>query len=367
MSYEQIDPLDKVLRGMARHIQIPDEIAVQARHDYEQLAFELQSGPLRVWAPDVYPQGSVGLGTTVRPLRREEFDIDLILECKVVELPPEVVFEAVAAAIESSPSFGARVERLDRCVRIKLGGKYHLDVVPATRQVPDSTAILIPDRCDGGWRWKGTNPKGYRTWFESKCVVPSVALAKMTEPLPVEAPADRKPPLKIAIQLLKRHHIAHVLDEVRTPSIVITTLSAMGGSGADVESTLDRAIAYLDLVASSDVPQAIMNPAHPSEVITEKWQEEGSYRQFKSWVKEVKANWESVKKSKGSGVNALGASLEAMFDATTTKAGFDSFGRDLRNLSLSGQLVAKPAGALTVVAAGAGAPRKEFYGRAPKN
>src|ERR1700678_2718102 len=38
------------------------------------------SSPLSSYAPDIYPQGSMRLGTTIRPWRGEEFDLDVVCQ-----------------------------------------------------------------------------------------------------------------------------------------------------------------------------------------------------------------------------------------------------------------------------------------------
>ena len=56
-----------------------------ARTSYEAVAEWLSGSdnPLLKWI-DIYAHGSTGLGTTVKPIGREDFDVDLI--CKVLAL-----------------------------------------------------------------------------------------------------------------------------------------------------------------------------------------------------------------------------------------------------------------------------------------
>ena len=95
------------------------------------------------------------------------------------------------------------MERLPRCIRLNYAGDFHLDIVPA---IPDllagGTCILVPDldanlslHSPQNDRWKPSNPKGYKTWFEGRCV--SLTTLKCSrasvEPLPAQEDVHDKP------------------------------------------------------------------------------------------------------------------------------------------------------------------------------
>ena len=239
----QSDPtianLESLLREVAEWVQLPPLLASTAEQEFWSLASWLDQGVLRSYSPFLYAQGSWRLGTTVRPIGRDEFDIDLVLEMR---RPPsdeaESVYASLAKHLEASHEYGGRVERRDRCVRIQYPGSFHLDVVPAVPHMArGNEAILVPDRSNGRWSWRASNPRGYVRWFESKTSGFRKMLTAAIEPLPVLAPVAEKTALQIAVQLAKRHHHKHVDDEKRTPSIVLTTLIAQF-EGSDISARL---------------------------------------------------------------------------------------------------------------------------------
>jgi hypothetical protein len=163
----------------------------------------------------------------------EEFDLDFVCELRAEGDPTaNDVYELLASVIEGSAIYGPISQRKPRCVRVTFDAHCHVDIVPA---VPDpergSTFILIPDRSESSWSWKPTNPKGYARWFEQLQEARVLAKAASVEPLPLPKEAGEKSPLQIAVQLVKRSHQLVVAENVRTPSIVHTTIAGHSAAG----------------------------------------------------------------------------------------------------------------------------------------
>jgi hypothetical protein len=78
----------------------------------------------------IYPQGSVALGTTVKPLARDEHDVDLI--CFVrgldVNLPPAALKYAIGQRLRENAHYRDRLEEMARCWRLKYQNDFHLDI-----------------------------------------------------------------------------------------------------------------------------------------------------------------------------------------------------------------------------------------------
>src|SRR5688572_30630608 len=72
--------LDRLLIIAAESLDLPPGKHKDATDKYDAAGRFLaeQGSPLRVYDPQVYPQGSFALGTVVKPLGRDEFDIDLM-------------------------------------------------------------------------------------------------------------------------------------------------------------------------------------------------------------------------------------------------------------------------------------------------
>ena len=76
-----IGTLDDLLDQICAELQLTNTQYLDAQQKYEAIGRWLSEGtsPLVNRILRIYPQGSMALGTTVRPRHHEEFDLDLIL------------------------------------------------------------------------------------------------------------------------------------------------------------------------------------------------------------------------------------------------------------------------------------------------
>lgn len=186
----------------------------------------------------IYPQGSVPLGTTVRPLARQEYDVDLI--CFVlgvgVGLPPATLKYAIGERLRENGHYKGILEEMPRCWRLHYANEFHLDITPSIRN-PNcpSGGELVPDKKVR--QWQPSNPKGYQRWFAERARLrPRIRLVRAAlsegqraglEPFP--ARMGLKGILRRTVQLKKRHrdvHFAGLDPSLRPISIIITTLAA---------------------------------------------------------------------------------------------------------------------------------------------
>jgi hypothetical protein len=203
----------------------------------------------------IYPQGSVALGTTVKPLARDEHDVDLI--CFVrgldVNLPPAALKYAIGQRLRENAHYRDRLEEMARCWRLKYQNDFHLDITPSIKN-PNcpSDGELVPDKKVN--QWKPSNPRGYQRWFQEFAQLqPRIHLARDTlaegvraELQPFPEPTRLKGILRRAVQLVKRHRDIHFqkLDlDLRPISIILTTLAAKSYArcvaASEYESELD--------------------------------------------------------------------------------------------------------------------------------
>ncbi len=359
--------LERLLTQIAEELQLPAHLDTKARERYNALAAYLSAGRLASLSPDVYPQGSYPLGTTVKPLTGEEFDLDFIVRFGAMSPSedPGTVFEAVASEIERSAHYSGMTKRKPSCVRIIYADEFHMDVVPA---VPDtrngSTAILIPRNDDQSLRWHATNPKGYISWFWRMGGRIAAAERAMVEPLPAPEDTEEKTPLQITVQLIKRHHHLWVDDESeRTPSIVLTTIVGTDASGAGtVVECMDAAVGALALYVRETAPE-LVNPGATYEVITEKWAERNVYAAFGEQVHTLKKQWHELLQLRGTGYPAMVEHLNIMFGEAPVQRAVKALGEEVRQVQQGGQLGIAAGGALATGAAAVTKSRpRTFYG-----
>src|SRR5439155_13830858 len=153
--------------------------------------------------PQIYSQGSFRIGTTVKPRKREEYDVDLVCELKAdprLISEPVILLNLIELRLRQHGDYANRLKRKNRCIRVIYARDFYMDILPGC---PDpnghGTCLVVPDR--EGSCWKPSNPKGYAEWFERVAGKRMVRAA--LEPVPTFE-YGLKPPLMYVVQLIKR-------------------------------------------------------------------------------------------------------------------------------------------------------------------
>jgi len=318
--------LDHLLGGITGHLQLKPEQHRDAESWYATLSEWLALDPeISRYAPEFFPQGSLSLGTTVRPKGRKEFDLDFVVQLRIdfrrVARPSQLL-ELIERRLRAHPVVGAFVSRENRCVRVRIVGKFHLDVVPACPDVTSGgNCIVVPDLKAEGW--KPSNPRDYRPWFTYRCAILVKAL-EAREPLPPQEEHGEKAPLKLAVQLLKRWRDVSFddpqLKNLAPASCVLTTVAAASYRGdASVASSVAVAIDGLILATSHPVPRPILNPVNAKELLNEQWMEDRTaYEVFGRKIRMFGEEWAAL--GKGRGLPQIGLLLGRLFGEDAAEA-----------------------------------------------
>lgn len=338
---------------------------------------------------DIFPQGSMSLGTVIRPLRgiTEAFDLD-------------VVFRVIAPANANNPQvfrdqvgehlakkYKGVVKPLAKGWRLDFEKErdYYLDVIPAMDSEKGGGVIAITD----AYAWKDSHPRGYATWFEERArVMPkleafsavnegrAVMNSAKIEPLPEHT--DFKYPLQRITQISKRYRDYFFnkkrpsVGEFVTPSIVATTLlaNAYGRlvSHRPFQSGYDLLLACVEgmpdslrvtVSSAGKFEYALLNPSLPTENLVKKWTDDNRYAEaFYAWHKDYLAFLRALVTS-GEGQRAM------LTEALGQKAVGSAFQRqqDILNAARNSRLLrAAPAVGLGVTA-GATVPGHVIHGR----
>lgn len=244
----KLPPAPSDLRRRAEIVRFLDEIIAdlditasqfeRAEQSYNAVGEWLNgSDNLLLQSVLVYLHGSTGLGTSVKPLGRAEFDIDLIcfLAGVSLDISPAAVKKAVGDRLRAHDYYASILEEKKRCWRLNYAGDFHLDISPTiTNPHCLQNGELVPDRELRDWH--PTNPKAYKALFQSRAELQARFIGRLlnedaqarahVEPFP--ARVTTKTVLQRVVQLLKRHrdiHFEKVKEEVAPISIVITTLA----------------------------------------------------------------------------------------------------------------------------------------------
>ncbi len=330
---------------------------------------------LAVFAPEVYPQGSMLLGTTVRPYGQNEYDLDLVCQLHwCAHQPPLTIYDWVHGRMAANETYREILEKLKRCLRLNYAGSFHLDILPACPNGGiGNGSIIVPDRkleC-----WMHSNPKGFAAWFFDQCRLRDELAERMfkgsVEPLPSAVPSEYKFPLQRVVQLMKRHRDVYFhggRDIAR--SVILTTLAGHFYLGQrSLSLALDGVLdgIHQALEAHHTVPR-IENPVHPAENFADTWDQE-KYERFKSYIRNFRHGVRSLLYPTAiearQGLEKSTEHLGELFGADRVKEAINLEAKEMNERRNTGKLGVAAGGLLTSLSqAGAVAvPRNQFFGR----
>jgi Second Messenger Oligonucleotide or Dinucleotide Synthetase domain len=226
-----------VLERLCQEIELTDAQFEQARRRYEGVGTWLAAAtdPL-LQALIIYVQGSTALGTTVRPLGRNEHDVDLIAlgRHSSTYFSPSAIKLAVGRRLRENGHYAPLLEEKPRCWRLTYANEFHLDITPSVpNHACSNGGELVPDK--KVQEWKPTNPKGYRSLFDRRAqLIPRLrpsahdrAMAKGAEVEAFPAADSFKGTLRRIVQVAKRHrdiHFENIGTDLSPISVILTTL-----------------------------------------------------------------------------------------------------------------------------------------------
>jgi|SRR5579884_2070734 len=122
--------LDDLLIRICHRLQLSRTQYESAKQHYEAICgwLNAESSALLAFHPDLYPQGSMALGTTVKPLRQEEYDVDLVCELKLDPVGltyPLKLLDIVEQRLKENQIYRPQVERMPRCIRVNYEHQFH--------------------------------------------------------------------------------------------------------------------------------------------------------------------------------------------------------------------------------------------------
>lgn len=363
--------LDDLLERVGEKLQLSPTRYQQAESRYLAIGewLNAEGTALAIFKPVIYPQGSMRIGTTVRPRGRQEHDLDLVLELKAdwrLFPRPVVLLDMVQNRLLENKTYHGMIERKNRCIRIIYANEFHLDILPACPN-PDAGlyCVLVPD-C-AAEDWKHSNPKGYALWFERTAELKRAEFKRHIEPLPEQAAVADLAPLKRAVQLLKRYRDVYFEEtpELAPVSILLTTLAAQyyGGQlsvGAALMSILEGIVSSIPTYGRLYVP----NPTNPLEDFSERWDSEPkAYKAFVSAFTNFRDQWAGVNDLRG--IHQVSALMEKLFGENLAKEVVAEHIKALESSREAGNLsIKRGSGIITGVSSTStvSIPKNNFYG-----
>ncbi|WP_395090796.1 cyclic GMP-AMP synthase DncV-like nucleotidyltransferase [Armatimonas sp.] len=359
------DDINELLVQISEEINVPEGRQQEAKDRYMAVGkwLDADDSPLHEYHPNIHPQGSFAIGTAIRPVDGEEYDVDTV--CLLTKTPKNITQQQLKSLVGDrlkqhatyaqmlNPVTGGR-----RCWTLKYaqGTRFHLDILPA---IPDpelasvylgtplrlaETAILITD-CTTWHKqddWPKSNPEGYVRWFHHQMQV-ALKKAKQARAILLKANVSAiqdyevRTPLQQAIQLLKRHRdINHAGDEDKPISIIITTLAAKAYENeATVFETLQTIIPRMRAQLHLDRRFRtwwVENPVNLAENFADKWDDTPNKADvFFDWLDTLEREFAELLTDEG--FQDVGNYLVRMFGAREASKAITRYSNTLQNFS----------------------------------
>lgn len=335
-----------VLEKILEAIELPDSAYEKAERRYKDLGEWLHRDESKCskFEPKISPQGSFRLGTANRPLKDEQYDLDMscnlqvgITKSSATQQQLKQLVGEDLQAYRKARGIQEELAEKRRCWRLDYADdvSFHMDIVPcipedfvartslkkrmieasklndALAESVAELAVSITDNSDPTYtersqNWRISNPEGYAKWFESRMrLAETVLKQRMFE---ANASIDELPnfrwktPLQMVIKLMKRHRdiMFEGNDESKPISIIITTLAARAYSGeSDLVTAMENIIYRMGDLISDAIPR-VPNPVNPVEDFADKWYShehqhlvlEGN---FQRWLIQAQADFEALR------------------------------------------------------------------------
>ncbi|GAA4000857.1 nucleotidyltransferase [Hymenobacter fastidiosus] len=386
-----------LLDQIGQELEIPAARYQEAEKRYGSVITYLDDCPvLGSLQPHAFPQGSFALGTTVRPLHGEEYDLDFIYLLQGARphlYNQQQIYDFLFQRLKGHGTYAGMVELKKRCVRIIYANEFHLDITPAvSNPVCRQGSILVPDRKLK--IWKPSNPAGYVTWFKPiAALVPRTQqfdkefsvgrhLVTLASAEPVPAQSEPRGILRRAVQFMKRHRDVFrennpQLADFAPISVIITTLAAHAYQKAigltAYESPFDVMHTVIELMPQFiDIYYdwqgkriyTVKNPTVDGENFADKWQTDEYYNTFMAWHRAVQQDLLNLQNLRGR--DELRKSLQLTLGGSEVGRVFDGATQAISRARVEDRLAVaapvRPASLITAAAA-ISVPRNNFFGQ----
>lgn len=341
----------------------------------------------------IYLQGSTALGTLVKPLFDNEYDVDLVSNITGREdRGPAQIKKLIGDRLKENDRYRGILVEKHRCWRLGYANEFHLDITPSIQNPAcPNGGELVPDRkleC-----WKASNPKGYRALFERRAALsPSFRLAKFAEDRaaasiePYPEVSQFKSLLCRVVQIAKRHrdvHFGQARCDLAPISIIITTLAMRAYEWCVRQYVFDSELELLLAVVrhmpdfidkqpnGAGVRWFIWNETTQGENFAERWNEDARLAAaFFAWHAKFVRDLEELQQIEG--LDGLGRNLEKSFGDAPAKRAIAAVTDEVSSARVERKLFAIPKVGLTTALgasalAGATAVKANtFYGADPE-
>ncbi|MCM1197029.1 MAG: nucleotidyltransferase [Roseburia sp.] len=320
--------MDKYLNMIGHNLQLSDVKFEELNKNYKALSSYIANQHQLSGEEEysIYQQGSFAIDTAIKPLKNDDFDVDVVVEFEISkdEVGPVEFYNQLLDTFKEG-RYGHLVEEYRNNIRINYDNNYHFDIMPAIPLDFNSESLDVPDRKKRQWVIR--SPKTYRDWFitRSKMIKGykitirdnKFFMESATTPLRKPLPYERKPILNRVVQLIKRARDIYFkdTDDYYPQSIVLTTLAANFYEGeSSVYEALTNIVHKMKILKDEHPRFDVYNPAcnGHQENFTEKWKQitiyYDNYYEFADFLEENVADLNSNALAKKALCNLFGES-----------------------------------------------------------
>lgn len=345
--------LNTILIKIAEEISISKKMLDEAVDSYEAVGKWLGSGI--EYDVRITPQGSMNLGTTVKPISdKDDYDIDLVCMLENGQrLDSRDIKSIVGKRLMEHKIYRDKIlaeGEGKRCWKMQYNS-FHMDILPCVPRgyykEPNFTDIRLTHKISSSvYEDRFSNPYGYKKWFEMHMInvlKKEKEIFAFRNKMEIEdVPTFRvKTPLQIVIQLLKRHRDIYFQDDENAPiSIIITTLAAQAYNG---EENVYKAIVEIlnhmsDFIEIRNGVYWVQNPVISDENFADKWQQYPKRKEaFFKWLAKAREDF-IINPLKVNGLDTLSSILEKSLGEAPVKRAFNSYGDDMLKARNEGKL-----------------------------
>jgi len=311
--------INQIFIEIANELNITDSQRGAIRSAYNSVADWLNrnDSELNIYDVKIYSQGSMKLGTVIKPIENDDYDVDLVCQLneKASSLQAEEVKQLVGNRLKQNQTYkkllqqpeGKKCWTLNYCDNLN----FHMDILPSIplttedrRTYSDINYEFIESikatnkKGEHNYEFFQTNPHGYAEWFKIRMMQYNQNLFERSaiESIP-EYPY--KTTLQMVIQLLKRHRDVVFINkqDIAPISIIITTLSAHAyNNEIDIVDAFKGIIDNLDKNIENVLGvKWVKNPVMSKENFANKWEKNLNLENaFYNWLKKVREDFEKL-------------------------------------------------------------------------
>lgn len=356
------ETINEIISEVANQLDITDSQKGAVERAYNSMADWLNQSSASIDKHDIiiFPQGSIKLGTVVKPINEDDYDIDLV--CLFTENFKEKTPDYIKQSIGKRIAENAMYKRMlltegKRCWTLQYSDSlnFHMDILPATKIIESEKRENInlvylnteaikateKDKTSGVYDFIPTNPHGYAEWFRQQMVSSQQLLLERggVEKIPAY---PSKTILQKSIQILKRHRDVMFKDDPKNKpiSIIITTLMALCYTGETdllefIVKSLNNMTNHIKVDDYGN--KKITNPVMSNENFADKWAKYPIKEQnFYKWVKQAKLDFAEI--SNLMGIDKVSAHLKSILSEKVVERALNTYGENKAKQRMAGLL-----------------------------